>query len=168
MITALLVSGEGERVNPRLTNIRKGERTVRKSIAILTVGMVAALLVAGCQTSPGVRDKDQIASVLNAWKAGFEAGNIDAIMAPVSDDFTHYEWTTKDTLRAFIEGVLVQGELDNANVDLQYAEYTENADGTWTVYPIELSAVFGSASLEAVFKQEAGTWKIVTMEVEGI
>ncbi len=117
---------------------------------------------------PGARDQDEIASVLNRWKAGFEAGDIDAIMAPVSDDFSHYEWTTKDTLRAFIHSALAQGELDNAEVDLQYAEYTQNPDGTWTVYPVELMAVFGSASLEAVFQREAGTWRITTMEVEGI
>ena len=132
------------------------------------VGMIAAVVVAGCAGSPGESDKDQIAAVLNAWKAGYEAGEIDAIMVPVSEEFTHYEWTDKATLRAFVQGALDQGELDNAEIDLQYAEYTKNDDGTWTVYPIEMMATFGSATLEATFKQEDGVWRIVGMEVEGI
>lgn len=140
---------------------------MRKSIKILMVGMIAAVLVTSCATM-SESDKDQIAAVLNAWKAGFEAGDIDAIMLPVSEDFTHWEWTTKDTLRAFIQGALDQGELDNAEIDLQYAEYTKNDDGTWTVYPIELMAVFGSATIEGTFKEEDGVWKMVGMEVEGI
>jgi hypothetical protein len=130
-------------------------------------GVIGAVLVVGCQTM-GESDKDQIAAVLNAWKAGFEAGDIDAIMVPVSEDFTHYEWTTKDALKAFVQGALDQGELDNAEIDLQYAEYTKNEDGTWTVYPVEMMAVFGSATLEATFKNEDGAWKITGMEVEGI
>lgn len=168
MITRLLLSGEGFEGQPTVTNVVKGEVKVRKSTAILMAGMFAVLVVAGCTTGSGANEKDQIAAVVNSWKSGFEAGNIDAIMAPVSEEFTHYEWTNKAALQGFIKGALDQGELDNAEVDLQYAEYTKNDDGTWTVYPIEMMAVFGSATLEATFKQEGETWKIVGIEVEGI
>jgi hypothetical protein len=131
-------------------------------------GLFVAVVIAGCATSSGASDKDQIAGVLNAWKAGIEAGNIDAIMAPVSDAFTHYEWTDKAALKSFISGALSQGELGNAKVDVESAEFTKNDDGTWTVYPIDLQAMFGSATIEGTFKQEESGWKIIHIEVEGI
>ncbi|GEM_PF-443448 len=155
------------RFNQRQQESERGNK-VRKSIVIAMTVMMAAVLVAGCTTGSGASDKDQIAGVLNEWKAGFEAGSIDAIMAPVSESFTHYEWTNKAALQAFVKGALDQGELNNAEIDLQYAEYKKNDDGTWTVYPIELTAVFGSATIEGTFKQEESGWKIVGIEVEGI
>jgi len=141
---------------------------VRKSILVGMAGLVAAVVIAGCATGSGAHDKEEIAAVLNTWKAGFEAGNVDAIMAPISDAFTHYEWTTKAALRSLVSGALAQGELGNAKIDLSNAEYTKNDDGTWTVYPIDLRATFGWATIEGIFKREESGWKIIRIDLEGI
>ena len=132
------------------------------------MGLMVAVVVSGCATSSGPSDEDLIKASLAEWKAGFEAKDLEKIMAPVSEKFTHYEWTDKATLQAFLGGVMDQGEMDDAEVDLQYAEYKKNDDGTYTVYPVEIVAVFGSATIEAKYAKEGDAWKIVSIEVEGI
>lgn len=109
-----------------------------------------------------------IMEALDAMKTGFETKNMDKIMGCVSEDFTHYQWPNKATYRAFIEGAMMQGELDNAEFDMQYAEFTKNDDGTWTIYPVEIMAMFGSATAELTLKQEGDVWRIISMEVQGV
>ena len=109
-----------------------------------------------------------IKEALQTWKSGFEDFDLDKIMSTISEDFTHYEFQDKATFRAFVEGVHLQGELDDTEIDLQYAEATKNDDGTWTVYPIEVVAMFGSASVEATFKKEGDAWRVIGLEIEGI
>jgi hypothetical protein len=141
---------------------------VQKSIWVGIAGLVAAVVLSGCATGSGAHDKEEIAAVLNTWKAGFEAGDVNAIMAPVSDAFTHYQWTTKAALRSLVSDALAQGELGNAKIDVSNAEYTKNDDGTWTVYPLDLQAIFGQATIEGTFKREESGWKIIRIDLEGI
>jgi hypothetical protein len=109
-----------------------------------------------------------IMEALESMKQGFETKSIDKLMSSISEDFTHYQWPDKATYRAFIEGVMMQGELDNAEFDMQYAEFVKNDDGTWTVYPLEVMAMFGSATAELTLKEEDGVWRVIGMEIEGI
>lgn len=126
-------------------------------------------MVSGCAGGGGANDVELIKASIMQWKTGFESKNIDQIMSPVSDKFTHYEWRDKTGLKMFVEGAMAQGELNNAEVDLRYAEYKKNDDGTYTVYPVEVVAVFGSATIEAKFTKEAdGVWRITNINVEGV
>jgi len=140
-----------------------------KSAWFLFMGLAVVMMAAGCATnSGGSGAQAEIGAVLNEWKAAFEKSDLDAIVAPISDDFEHYEWNDKEGMKDFLGGAKLQGELDGAEVDLQYAEYEKNDDGSWTVYPVDITAAFGGASLELLFKKEDGAWKIVKLDVSGV
>jgi hypothetical protein len=89
-------------------------------------------------------------------------------MGVFSEDFSHYEWSTKAILKAFMADAIDQGMMDNAEVNLEDVELEKNDDGTYTAYPIDIDAAFGSATIECKYKKEAAGWSIVGMEVEGI
>lgn len=137
---------------------------------LFTVSRIAPELTEHLMKAAGLEGgvPQGIMEALETMKVGFETKSIDKIMVCVSEDFTHYQWPNKAAYRSFIEGAMMQGELDNAEFDMQYAEFTKNEDGTWTIYPIEVMAMFGSATAEVTLKQEEDAWRIVDMEVQGI
>lgn len=136
---------------------------------LFTVSRIAPELATHLKKAAGlVGVPAGVMEALETMKTGFETKNIDTIMASISDDFRHWQWPNKATYRAFIEGAIAQGELDNAEVDAQYAEFTRNEDGTWTVYPIEVMAMFGSATAELTLREENGVWRIISMDVAGV
>lgn len=142
-----------------------------RKTAILSIAMsvMTGLVLAGCAgLGGGPSAEDQILGALKDFKTGMETKNVDVLMKSISDDFSHYEFGDKDTLRIFIEDTMAQGDLDAAEVDVEEAEIAVDGD-TAVVYPVDLVAVFGSATMEFEFKKEDdGAWRVVGMEVEGI
>ncbi len=137
---------------------------------LFTVSRITPELAAHLKKSAGLEGgvPKGLIEALETMKAGFESKSIDKVMASISEGFSHYQWPNKAAYRAFIEGAMIQGELDRAEFDMQYAEFTRNDDGTWTVYPIEVLAMFGSATCELTLKQEDDAWRVIGIEVEGI
>ncbi|MCP4644635.1 MAG: hypothetical protein GY851_29600 [bacterium] len=143
---------------------------MRKSTLMkVAVSLVAVAFIAGCATGAGGPDpKELITQGLGQFKAGMEAKDIEKVMEPLSSDFSHYEWGNKDQLKIFLEDVFSQGDLDDAEVTWDDVEITIEGDAA-TAYPVEMVAVFGSATMEFSFKKEAdGVWRVVGMEIEGI
>jgi hypothetical protein len=129
-----------------------------------------ALVLAGCGTLVGKAPdpEELVAAALESFKVGMETQNVEKVLAYVSDDFEHYEWGDKDTLGMFLEDTMAQGDLDDAEITFDDAEYTME-EGAIVVYPVELIAVFGSATIEFTLKKDAdGVYRVSTMEVEGV
>ena len=109
-----------------------------------------------------------VKQALESFKAGMETKDIDKLMAPISANFEHYEWGDKEMFQMFLEDTMAQGDLDNAEIDIEKAEITMEGDKA-IVYPVEMVAVFGSATLEfTIEKEDDGVWRVTSLEVEGI
>lgn len=139
---------------------------MKKQILLTSMVMAgAALLFAGCATVEN--PVDAVTKQLEAFKAGLLAEDLDAIMAPFSESFSHYEWGDKAGARDFLSQAIDMGYLEGLEVDIENAEKKVEGDGA-SAYPIELSGPFGSVTLELVFTKEAGGWMITGLDASGI
>ena len=135
-------------------------------ITTILYTMAVAAMVAGCATGGGVDNEALIRQTLGGWTEGVTGGDIEKVMAAYSENFDHYEYGKKASLKQFLGGLMDQGQFDNAEVSLDDAEITIEGD-TAKVYPVDLEASFGGATLELTLKREDdGVWRITTMEVE--
>jgi hypothetical protein len=143
---------------------------VRKT-AILTLctAVLFATLAAGCATgSTGPTDAELIASTLDNWKAGMEGKDVEKIKLAISDSFNHYEYGNKTQMVSFLSGAFRDGNLDGAKVALDTAKTKVDGNAA-NVYPVELVASFGSATLGFDLTKEAdGQWRATSITVEGI
>lgn len=149
--------------------IRNGEGVAVGAIGVSgsTVENDHECAMAGASAVSGGADAG-IQEVLSQFKAALESKNIEQLRPMISEDFSHYEWGNKNNLIAFIQLSMSQGDLDNAEVDLDYAEVEVTGDKA-IVYPVELVAAFGSATIEMTLqKEEDGGWRMTGMELEGI
>lgn len=143
---------------------------MRKSAILgLCAALVMAVISGGCATgAKGPSDEELISNTLNTWKMGMETKDIEKLKTTISDEFNHYEWGNKDQMIGFLESTFNAGDLDGAKINLDAAQ-TKIEDETATVYPVELTAAFGSATIEFRLKKEAdGQWRVVGMSVEGV
>ena len=95
------------------------------------------------------------------------AGNLDAALEGVSEDFQNSEYADKAELKDFLESAIAMGFLEDASIDLEDTEVTIEGD-TATVYPLDISGNFGSGTLEFVLKNENGKWVLVGFDAFGI
>lgn len=130
--------------------------------------LAVSLMVAGCLTGgKGPKPEDLIRQSLGDFKAGMESKDIDKVMSSISDNFSHYEWGDKASMRSFLADTFSQGDLDDAEVTYEDVEIVVEGDEA-TAYPVELMAVFGSATIELTFTNEGDAWLVTGMEIEGI
>ncbi len=143
---------------------------MRKSaILMMSAAFAISVLVGGCATgATGPSDEELIADSLAKWKVGMEQKDAEQIALAISDEFSHYEYGNKDQMLSFLKGAFNDGTLDSAKVTLETAETKIDGD-TASVYPVELMASFGSATLGFTMTKEAdGVWRVTTMTVEGV
>ncbi len=137
------------------------------------------MALAGCATggisssaSPaakkGMSDDDGIKAALENWKAGMESKDIAKLGAGISDKFNHYEWGNKQQMLDFLKSQFDQGTLDGAKINAANAK-TKIENGVATVYPVELVASFGTATIEfKLAKETDGVWRATGINVEGV
>lgn len=138
---------------------------------ILSLGASIVMVAAGAGCAglaKGPSDQELIDQALNNWKVGMETKDIAKIETLISEAFSHYEYGNREQLLGFLSSTFSQGDLDNAQVVLDQAKTTIEGDSA-TVYPTELTAAFGSATIEFSLKKESdGVWRVVSMNVEGV
>jgi len=134
-------------------------------ISLVALGMLAAL-VCGCSTgAKGPSDLELINKVVADWKVAAMAKDLDKVMVLYSDKFSHFEYGDKAGVKSFIKDAIDMGYLDNVAIDASKAKVTIEK-GKANVYPIDLKAAFGSASIKLDLTKEAAGWKITGMDVE--
>ncbi len=134
-------------------------------VSLMVVGLVAVAMC-GCATAPkGPSDTELINKLVADWKAAAAAKDVDKVMALYSENFKHYEYKDKAGVKAFIKDAIDMGYLDNCEISTDKAKVTIEKD-TAKVYPIGMSASFGSAQIELDLTKEAKGWMITSMEVE--
>lgn len=102
------------------------------------------------------------------WKQAFETHDVPGIMAQVAEDFSHPEWRDKPALRDFITALIDQGLMDGVRLDVSHTRVDRNEDGSYLVHPVELSALFGSATLRCTVERRDESYAITTLSFSGI
>jgi len=137
--------------------------------------LVMALAIAGCATggggapaAKGPSPEEGIKASLEGWKTGMESKDIAKLGASMSDKFSHSEWGNKQQMLDFLKSQFDQGTLDGAKIDASKAKLTVTG-ATATVYPVEMVASFGTATIEFKMEKEAdGVWRATGINVEGV
>jgi ketosteroid isomerase-like protein len=106
-----------------------------------------------------------INKVVADWKAAAAAKDLDKVMVLYSDAFSHFEYGDKAGVKSFIKDAIDMGYLENVAIDSAKAKVTIEKDKA-NVYPIDMKAAFGSATIKLDLKKEAAGWKITGMDVE--
>ncbi len=143
---------------------RQDGRGVRRPMAMAAPAEAAAPAE---ETAEATGDEAQIAATIKALKEGLEALDIDRIVDTFSDDFYHPEVGGKEEGRYMMEMGIDMGYADDGEVYIDNMEIEIDGDEA-VVYPIELSAPAGAATVEAVLQKEDGGWKITTLNVDGL
>ncbi|NUM54308.1 MAG: hypothetical protein HUU46_11740 [Candidatus Hydrogenedentes bacterium] len=137
--------------------------------------LVMVLALAGCATSGGAStakkgpsDEDGVKAALENWKTGMEGKDLAKLGAGISDKFNHYEWGNKEQMLGFLKSQFEQGTLDGTKIDASKATL-KIENGVATVYPVEMVASFGTATIEFKLEKEAdGVWRATGINVEGV
>jgi len=142
------------------------EEAVKKAMMMTLATLFAATLMAGCAgMGGGPSDDELIAKVIGDWKAAGLAQDIDAMLVLYSESFENYEFGDKAGFKSFMDDAKDMGYLEDAEIDLEGAKTTIEGDEA-NVYPVEMEAAFGSATIELVLKKEGDAWLITAMDVE--
>lgn len=115
-------------------------------------------------TSP----EEGIKKLMDGLKAALEGEDIDALLALFSEDFSHPQVGGKEEARFMLNMGLESGYAEGGEVYLDDAEIEKLDDGTYSVYPIDLTAYAGSVSVELIVIEEGDGFAIYTLDVEGI
>lgn len=128
-------------------------------------GEAGAAATASAQT-----DEEKIMATINNVKIALEALDVDKLLDTFSPDFDHPQVGGKDEARAMLTMGLQSGYADNGKVSLDDIELDiDEAAGTATAYPFDLSSPAGAVSVELELQKEAdGSWLITTLYVDGI
>lgn len=136
-----------------------------KKYSVIAMAILATVSIMGCAGMGGANDQELIQGVMDQWKAGMLAEDVDATLPLVADDFEHYEWGDKAGMAEFLQEAADMGYLEDGEVSFDDTEITIEGDVA-TVYPVDYSASFGSATIEFTLTKRDGGWIITGMDVE--
>ncbi len=135
------------------------------------VVLLGALVAAGCATTGGASDAEQIDAFLGEWAAAIVAADLDKMMATYSENFTHdgyeYDAADKAALREYTQGSIDMGNFEDVELNVEDAD-VEIEGKTATVYPIEYSIAEGTITIELFLAKEKAGWLITDMAIEGL
>ena len=130
--------------------------------------VMIAVLAGGCAMSGGgPSDEEAVAAAYGAWKTALLAQDVEAMLAVISPNFSHYEFGDKDGLKGFIEEAIDMGYLEDGEISDDDAETTIE-EGKATIYPIDFSGAAGDVTIELTIAKEADGWLVTGMDIEGL
>jgi len=108
-----------------------------------------------------------ILDALKVFSDEMMAGNYEKALSVFSDDFSHYEFGSKENFLGFLKDSEAMGDLDDLEVNIGDAKVEVDGD-TAEISGVEITGSFGTADAELTLKNEGGEWKVVGMELYGV
>lgn len=171
IVVALLAAGAGFMGNAIAGAQDAVETELSTAIAKLNAEQKAALLVLvkGIVQANAPQDSPEEGAMktVKAYVKAAESGDVEGLVAQISDNFSHHEVGDKAALRGFVERVKADGMLEDITGNIEDAK-TEVEGDVVTVYPVELEGLFGTVTYEFKLKKEGDAWKIVGFDMTGI
>ena len=144
------------------------QEDLNAAISKLNADQQSALLFLLTGASSGAASADDaILDVIKAFGVAAAAGDAEAMMKCVSDDFEHWEFGDKEGLQGAYEALIDEGMFEDIELILDDAEIEIDGDEA-TIYPVDVEGAFGTATIEYVMVKEGDTWKIIEMDVSGV
>jgi len=136
---------------------------------VLSFSFAAVLSVAlvGCATMGGKSDEELIAETMETFKAGLLEQDVDKVMMVISENFENDQAPDKAAVGDFFGQAIDAGYLEGAEIDLTNAEVTIDGEMA-TAYPIDLSSLIGSVSVELMMTKEEGQWLVTGLVIDGL
>jgi hypothetical protein len=135
------------------------------------IAMLALVITAGCATGGGASDEELIDALLADYSAAAQAGDVDGIMALISDNFSHSDWDyeaeSKAELEEFVQASKDEGNFEDVEIDLADVE-VEIEGTTAEAYPIYWTVPAGSVTMGLTLTKEGGDWLVTDLEIEGL
>ena len=133
----------------------------RSVILNLSLFVLAAVMVSGCQTLGGGPSDEQLVNTTMAeWKAAMVAQDIDKLMAAYSEKYVSSRRSGKDSTRERMTRAFEQSFMDNVEVKIEDVQITIEGDKA-TFGPVEFVSDRGTLALEYTLQKENGAWLIV-------
>lgn len=132
----------------------------KTALLVLVNGIVRA-------NAPQESAEEGAMKAVKAYVKAAEDADVEALMAQISENFSHNEVGNKAALRGFVDQLKTEGKLEDIRGNAAEAK-TEVEDGVVTVYPVELEGIFGTVTYEFKLKKEGESWKIVGFEMTGV
>ncbi len=133
----------------------------RSVILNLSLLVLAAFLVSGCQTlGGGPSDEQLINTAMAEWKAALAAKDLDKLMALFSEDYVSSRGSGKVAMRERMAGAIERGFLDDVEIKIEDAQTMVEGDKA-TYGPVEFVSDRGTFTLEYTLQKENGAWLIV-------
>jgi len=133
----------------------------RPVITNLSVAVLAAVLVCGCQSSGGPSDEKLINTTMTDLKAAMAARDLDKIMATYSENYVSVRGSGKDSMLKIMKRAIERGFMDNVKVNLEKAVTTIEQDKA-EFGPVEFVSERGTFAVGYTLQKEDGAWLIVT------
>ncbi|MBI1319070.1 MAG: hypothetical protein GC168_08995 [Candidatus Hydrogenedens sp.] len=132
-------------------------------LMLLSASEGAATETAAADASPEEAIRAQLAVIAKAMKDG----DAEALIGVHSDDFEHPQVGGKEALAGYIHQGVDMGYLEDVDMDISDIEFEKDGEDI-IAYPIDLSSALGSVTIEWVFRNEDGVWRIVGGDASGL
>lgn len=129
-------------------------------ITKLGAGVLAVVLLCGCQPAGGLSDEKLINCTMANFKAALMAQDLDNLMAVYSEDYESTRGHGKEDIREFMERGIDEGFLDDIEVDIEDAKTTIEGDKA-QFSPVIMTGRRGPRTTEFTLQKEEDTWRIV-------
>lgn len=147
-----------------LERVSKMDEAQQQALLTLLSGGGAAPEAAATEdASPEAAIRTQLEAIAKAMKDG----DAEALIAAHSDDFDHPQVGGKEELAGYINQGVDMGYLEDVEMDLSEVEFEKDGEEI-VAYPIDLSSSMGSVTIEWVFRNEGGVWRIIGGDASGI
>ena len=134
---------------------------------MLVASLVTFLAVTGCTTNPAKQnstsnDTKQVQRVLQQWKAAYESGNMEQLLALYSDKFNG-KGADKAKIAVELTEMVKEGVGDDVKVNVAITGITFDGSNA-TARPIAVCCRRGSDTVRLDLANENGAWKIINMD----
>jgi len=132
---------------------------MKKSFINLSMAVLVAILVCGCQTA-GPSDEQLISTTMDNWKASLMAEDLDKLMAVYSMNYVSTRGTGKDSMREFMNKAFESNFMENVQINIEDVKIMIEGDKA-TFGPVVFVSERGTFTLEYNLQKEDGAWLIV-------
>ncbi len=145
-------------------------------MAVVLAVLVMAAMVCGCaatggrvpaeeaETNAGPMPAGVVKAVLADVFRALKAGEIEKVMAAVSDDYSAADAADKSALRLVVEGMVAQGFFADATINMGRCQVAVDGDSA-VAGPVAFESYMGNSAQEYRMRREGdGVWRIVSGE----
>lgn len=130
---------------------------------LLFACVLSAALFGGCATLLGANPEKQATAVMNAWQEAMTTGDVDALLALYSEDFTNSRVGDKAGLVRMLNEIAPQGYFQNVTSSLETMRIESSPEGA-TITGVTIKGSQGQVNMSFTLAKREGGWKIIASE----